>query len=232
MFLVPQTIRAPPTVHVTTSTNETLLITSPLLNNSFDSGVPTWALILITLSPFLFAIITSCIRPQRNWVRAWLHCYMCTQGMENVIVEFIKRYVGYWRPHAMFSCGYQLGECLDAEGDLFQSFPSGHSSDSMAAMLNVTLMLLAFFQVATKSYRYMLGEQHTVDFRSFVITLCCAPTIFGLWVCASRVHDMDHHPADVIAGAIIGGASALFWYFAYFNSPFSNSPGPMVIRGE
>ena len=49
---------------------------------------------------------------------------------------------------------------------------------------------------------------------------CMAPACVALWVSASRVYDNDHHPADVVGGALLGGALAALFYFARFPGIF------------
>lgn len=223
---LPQRTRSPPTLLINDGINAQY-VTSPLLNNRNQNTVSSEALILITFAPIVVAVPLLAFR-SHACAKAWLHCYICTQAWETAIVEAIKRYVGYWRPHSMHSCGYNVteGTCRTPYPDLFASFPSGHSSDSVAAMVNVTLLLLGVFKVGSRPFRLQFDISGNVtpvlDVRAFVISACLLPVAFALWVCASRVHDMEHHPADVVTGAVIGGASAVFWYLVYFPSPFAN----------
>ena len=41
------------------------------------------------------------------------------------------------------------------------------------------------------------------------------------WIAASRVYDNDHHPADVVCGAVLGGGFATLFYFRHFPSVFA-----------
>jgi len=142
----------------------------------------------------------------------------------------MKLYCGYWRPWFLNECAFNatIGECTASDYDhAFRSFPSGHASTSVASMLHVTLRLLGATRVGGISWRRQVGKQSqawaSVDLGGTLTMLCLLPTLFGIWVAASRVHDNAHHPADVVGGSLIGGACALFWHARYFKPIFTSA---------
>ena len=60
----------------------------------------------------------------------------------------------------------------------------------------------------------------SVSLDGLVMLLCLLPAVLALWIGASRVVDNAHHPADVVAGFVIGASCAATFYFKYFHAPF------------
>ena len=70
--------------------------------------------------------------------------------LQELLVDCIKKYCGYWRPYYYAECAAGVGTGLSAAaaaagglctGDAIRSFPSGHASSSMAALLHTSLRL-------------------------------------------------------------------------------------------
>ena len=62
-----------------------------------------------------------------------------------------------------------------------------------------------------------------VDLGGLVVIAGLLPVGLSLFVAASRVVDNDHWPADVVGGAVIGGAFATIYYHRYFPIVFEDS---------
>eukprot|EP00967_Tisochrysis_lutea_P028133 scaffold32710_cov33-Tisochrysis_lutea.AAC.1 len=59
---------------------------------------------------------------------------------------------------------------------------------------------------------------HTECARHLLAVGALLPVILALWVASTRVHDNKHHPADVVAGAVLGAACATFAFSVCFSS--------------
>ena len=46
--------------------------------------------------------------------------------------------------------------------------------------------------------------------RTLALIVCLVPTVIGIWVAATRAEDYWHFYSDILAGNILGTASALF----------------------
>ena len=186
---------------------------SPLFTQPFRVGVPTSVLTSIVFCPLLIIPPLSFAKPDPAFPQFWLASYLYAIGLTNMLTISIKNHVGYFRPHAFFECkgGAQCAE--DLQDDLRHSFPSGHSSESTMALLNVSMSLWYFCKATTFKiqYRFVVTStttfRVTFDFTPYVAFLCLIPFLIGLYISVSRIHDNDHFPADVIAGALIGSAS-------------------------
>jgi hypothetical protein len=128
----------------------------------------------------------------------------------------IKHYVGRLRPIFFAKCEFSFTE--DCTGSQYhylrESFPSGHSSNAMCAMLFVTLYLLGKVGPASSPiYTRLLPQPFgSIRFGPFLKWLATVPVWLAVAVAASRVHDNWHHPSDVIAGCVLGAGVAAFWY--------------------
>ena len=94
-------------------------------------------------------------------------------------------------------------DCLDTANlsDSISSFPSGHSSLSFAGMTFATLVLLKMFRVS--------------DFGTLGGMLCFSPLVLASYIAITRVQDYKHHEDDIMAGFIIGTASAVIIGYEY-----------------
>lgn len=200
-----------------------------LLDRPLQSDtVPTWALVLIVLAPLALALALSVGAPARGAVRAWVRSYMYTVAVTQLVVESGKRYCGYWRPYFLDECGFDVATGACAGGvpaHALRSFPSSHAALATASMLHSSLRLLGACRLGASPHALRLGRglggrAFEVDTSGVATLGCLLPTLLALWVGASRVRDGAHHPADVVGGVLVGGASACFWYLRYFRAPF------------
>ena len=149
---------------------------------------------------------------------------MATQSM---VVSCVKAYCGYWRPYFLGECKFSeaSGRCTSAEYDhAFRSFPSGHAATAVAPLLHTSLRCMGAMRLGYVRREVPLGHGlPMLEVDGVLTALCLLPTFYALWVAASRVYDNAHHPADVVGGALIGGSSAVLWYFRYFHGLFGPS---------
>jgi len=128
--------------------------------------------------------------------------------------------------------------------DSRKSFPSGHASTSFCCMTSLTLFFLGkvglycsyYFLNDTSlinsnnnnsSSRSGMNNHHetmtdTTKSMSFLLVkkrllnmIVSSPMFLAVFIAASRVHDDMHHPADVVAGSLIGLCCSLFSYFLW-----------------
>lgn len=197
-----------------------------MLDNPYGADtVSSTALMLIaTLVPLGAAIALSFASPARGAVKAWLHSYLWMMGTHIMIVGCIKAYCGYWRPYFLNECAFNeaRGECTaDDYKHGFRSFPSGHASNSVGPLLHTSLRLMGALRLGHKPRSIRLGRtRQFVELDGLLTMLCLLPTFVAMFIAASRVHDHAHHPADVVGGALLGGASAVLWHTRYFHPLF------------
>lgn len=126
------------------------------------------------------------------------------------IFAYLKSFqcsIGYYRPNYF---------ALPRGGNV--SWPSGHSALSIACFLFLSL--------------WMAGKTH-LFFSShalYLLLLCFCPLVLALFICATRIHDYFHSPADVLSGMVIGAFISLAGYITIYHSLFSRLSGLPVNR--
>lgn len=174
-------------------------------------------------------------------------------GSTRLFTDFLKNYVGFMRPNFYNMCQFNMEtiSCDAAENlkSARRSFPSGHSSISFCGMTCLALYLAGkvglhshlqtFFQPQQDNSNHnidssnVIREEKTIHkwgikrLRKKIVFLFAigGPLFLSAFVAASRVHDNWHHPADVVAGALIGATTASIayhlWLVLLSFSPFS-----------
>ncbi len=119
-------------------------------------------------------------------------------------------------------------QCLsDERNDPRKSFPSGHSCLSLCSASILTLLFLG--RVGT--HRIDDDIETNVAFALRYIKKRCLsilatfPMLLGIFIAVSRVHDNRHHPADIVAGSMIGIGCAIFSYHLWYPSVYSSRSG-------
>ena len=223
--LTPQHFRKAPIERILEDT----IVRSPLLMNNYVSNpnqivTPTALVAISALIPLAFQIGLSAFDHPHiavSAVSARLYSLLYAGGSAIATTDIIKRYCGYYRPYFYEECDFEDTDCTEKPGDASRSFPSGHASISMVFLGHTSLCLLGAARCGVKTT--------SIDLGNFKILLCLGPFFLALWISASRVKENDHWPADVVAGAIIGGLFAsLFYlrYFPFFFDPESHLPRP------
>eukprot|EP00277_Geminigera_cryophila_P035052 CAMPEP_0173127636 /NCGR_PEP_ID=MMETSP1102-20130122/57948_1 /TAXON_ID=49646 /ORGANISM="Geminigera sp., Strain Caron Lab Isolate" /LENGTH=189 /DNA_ID=CAMNT_0014037369 /DNA_START=16 /DNA_END=585 /DNA_ORIENTATION=+ len=110
-------------------------------------------------------------------------------------------------------CGWEMnstgvGHCTAPklqQWESRQSFPSGHSSFSMAGLSFLAMFLLEKCDQLQRPPRFLSALQLQVA------QLCSLlPYALAIWVAISRTTDYWHDYSDVLAGAVLGFALARF----------------------
>ena len=84
--------------------------------------------------------------------------YIVASGTNFIVIEIMKKYVGYLRPHFYQRCQFDA-TALDCQSDIIdarKSFPSGHASTSFCAMTLLTLYLLHLYGLSGRVRDYKI----------------------------------------------------------------------------
>lgn len=146
--------------------------------------------------------------------------YAAAFGVSMFAGEFVKRYCGYLRPHFYDRCGWDGAECdADIDGNEFsgrRSFVSGHASMSFCGLTLLSLYLQRLFGAGKRGG----GRQRRRDrlpLRRVGSLLSLLPVFLAVFISSSRVRDNYHHPADVVGGAVLGAAGAVWSFGVWFS---------------
>ncbi len=144
--------------------------------------------LLIPLSPYVDRVLT-----------VFLAIAAC-----QLLTTTIKLSAGRPRPYALTVCNattslndhYEILTCPDSETRL--SFVSGHTS--MMVVMTAALVL-QWFEFGHTSSPWVVFTSQLILFCLINLTVFCA---------VSRVTDHKHFPSDVVGGAVVGIASAMW----------------------
>jgi membrane-associated phospholipid phosphatase len=209
-----------------------------------EETIPDYLLVLLALVlPLLLMIGTGIAlgyyhSNDRRHVALDVHSSLCTIliafGSTAFFTNFFKYYVGYLRPNFYTMCNFDSATmtCNSNDDDITRearkSFPSGHASASFCGLLclglylagkvglNHSLSLRSRSDNGTTTVTPTSRPNHA-PWRKFVFLLALGgPLFLSTFVSASRVYDNWHHPADVVAGSLIGASSALVAYHLWY----------------
>lgn len=124
--------------------------------------------------------------------KTWLICLFLIAGVvtsDQVSSGLLKPFFNRNRPCAAFNDDAQLHELINCSNG--KSFPSSHASNHFF----VSVFLIGF-----------LGERRLYAFLLIV---------WASLVCFAQVYVGVHYPADVFAGAVLGGFIAVLFYKLY-----------------
>lgn len=107
----------------------------------------------------------------------------------------------------------------------FANVPSGHSS----ASIGFTLFLSLYLHAKVNAYLPASETDAPHDtIRMFAQVLCYLPTVFGMWICGTRLQDYWHSNGAVALGILLGGVCAVFSWnscTAYYCTALWSTPG-------
>ncbi|RNF26780.1 phosphatidic acid phosphatase protein [Trypanosoma conorhini] len=199
----------------------------PTINYPYVTRVtfPTWTLLFFILLALLLYTAVVTYLGGALWV--WLKAQLLAVISQLVVVNLLKVYAGRIRPdylNRLRSLGFKEGLHENAgvhgvtdteyycrlgdehpvlrEGRL--SFPSGHSSTSFAVMTLMSLFLFAYTRPSARGGSF------------FRLLLSLSPLTIAFLCAVSRTRDYWHHFDDIVAGALIGGVSALLCFYNAF----------------
>eukprot|EP00553_Chaetoceros_curvisetus_P002432 CAMPEP_0204616512 /NCGR_PEP_ID=MMETSP0717-20131115/3736_1 /ASSEMBLY_ACC=CAM_ASM_000666 /TAXON_ID=230516 /ORGANISM="Chaetoceros curvisetus" /LENGTH=284 /DNA_ID=CAMNT_0051629769 /DNA_START=82 /DNA_END=936 /DNA_ORIENTATION=+ len=211
------------------------VILSSYINNPYveEETIPDWLLVVLAmLVPLIFVLVTGLKSSIENDLHSSLCALLFTIGSTEIITGSIKLYCGYLRPNFYEFCEFDTDslQCLSERSNPRKSFPSGHSSMSLCSATILTLILLGRIgthRIDDDIETYIAFASRYIKKRCLSI-LATFPMLLGIFIAVSRVHDDRHHPADVVAGSMIGIGCALFSYHLWYPSIYSSRAGMPV----
>ncbi|KAE9252504.1 hypothetical protein PF002_g2296 [Phytophthora fragariae] len=174
--------------------------------------VPMWLLLALGIClPVGTNLVVNYVLPVFCQVRVIAHdtrdfllSLFQSMALATFLTQFTKNITGRFRPSFYDMCKWNhdvvwdgvTNLCTDPAGEKEgrKSFPSGHASFAWATMLILTL--------------YLLGRSR--------LNFCLAA-----WISITRCIDNWHNYSDILAGSVIGVASALFAFNYNYGSIFS-----------
>eukprot|EP00871_Galdieria_phlegrea_P001658 jgi/Galph1/2493/GphlegSOOS_G1147.1 len=195
-----------------------------------SSTVPFWLVPLVGFAGFVPCIFFVELISRRRTKTMTDAIFRALRLIINLTIAFLlaaaftqagKLYVGYLRPDFAHRCLdqseiplplYNSSVIWNNEGCSSQqqgainngrkSFPSGHASSAMSLSFYFILYLVWKSTKVTSPWLAQLLQIFSLF-----------PLGFGFYVGSSRIVDNRHHPADVVAGSVLGilFASILFW---------------------
>ncbi|OSC99100.1 acid phosphatase/Vanadium-dependent haloperoxidase [Trametes coccinea BRFM310] len=197
--------------------------------------VPPVALYMICgVAPLVLQAVINVLSVRSWWdLHTSLLGLLLSLSLAGGITQFVKITVGRPRPDLIARCIPKAGAADPPLGlstaavctqtvkhilqDGWRSFPSGHSSLSFAG-----LGFLSF---------YLAGKLHLFDNRGHTVKawLSVTPLSGAALVAISRTMDYRHHWQDVLAGSLLGLATAYFSYRQYYpplHSQLCHEPYP------
>lgn len=205
-----------------------------------EESVPYfWVRLACVVIPVV-QVLLSCFRQRifRHDKTSTLCCYLVALGVTQLTTNSVKKYAGYLRPIFFADCqpNETYTDCLtDADG-VRKSFPSSHASTAFCVMMLLTLYIHTRFGTPSlrSTRRCSCGCEDTnkattaslvvrrYSLRFYLARLCSIasllPMAAAVYVAASRVRDNKHHPADVVAGGLLGTSVAAFCHGVWFSA--------------
>ncbi|KAL1515591.1 hypothetical protein AB1Y20_002211 [Prymnesium parvum] len=221
--LIPQTVRPDPGQLLPLVVNGSSLFIRAAAHDHpiVEESVPLGLLLAFMAACLALTLAASAAAPPASSAArgpltaaaAWLWAIALT----SLLTDAAKRYVGRLRPNWYAGCGWSdsTHACSIDFADGRHSFPSGHSSLSMAAGLSLTLYLRMIIDGRTLLAADGAAAE-SAPLRRLLSALACVPWLLALCIAASRVHDDWHFPSDVVAGSALGAWVASFAFHLYF----------------
>jgi len=164
----------------------------------------TLLLILSILVPVvIFALAQIYLKNGHDCHHALLGLFV-SLSLTNVVTSCVKTAAGRYRPNWFSAYNGDMNEGR-------YSFPSGHSSNSFAGMVFLSLYIMGKF-------RAFSGDRVVPLWKPFIGLL---PLVIAIFISVSRTIDYHHNFSDIIAGALVGTGLSFFSYFLYYPSLFS-----------
>ncbi|KAE8890901.1 hypothetical protein PF010_g2123 [Phytophthora fragariae] len=198
--------------------------------------VPMWLLLALGIClPVGTNLVVNYVLPVFCQVRVIAHdtrdfllSLFQSMALATFLTQFTKNITGRFRPSFYDMCKWNhdvvwdgvTNLCTDPAGEKEgrKSFPSGHASFAWATMLILTLYLLGRSRLncENRSNSTLRGGK-----KSLMLFMCCAPVCLAAWISITRCIDNWHNYSDILAGSVIGVASALFAFNYNYGSIFS-----------
>lgn len=199
---------------------------NPELNHPLK--VPTFSTSNVSIASWTVIFLVLCNRAldseaRKFGINATLREFAWSFGLQGLITNSIKIYVGRPRPNFFELCKWDETGCTTNERIAYRSFPSGHCSAVMAVfglvclhfVENVLLQLRGYkvpserLDASRYGWLWNLFFPITRAIGPSAILIALLPGFFAICVIVSRIHDYWHFVGDALTGAIIGFSCAL-----------------------
>jgi diacylglycerol diphosphate phosphatase/phosphatidate phosphatase len=209
-----------------------------------DTVSPKVLMLLSVILPIgVFALLALARWRQKGVgieLRVTLHAFATAYLLTSIVTSFGKRFIGRPRPNFLARTGSYLGDdgiwhIANNNLDAWQSWPSGHASQSFVGL---TFFSLWLFRTLCCHWRYesverggvlsrfngiFVSEERAGEIRDAnvrvhaprrnlapLVLLSTGPLWIALWISMTRVRDFHHNYDDVLAGGLIGFTLAYF----------------------
>ena len=233
-----------PRVVVPISSDQVVYARDPTIDlENMPEQVPNWLLVVLAYIVPMSAHIFMMVLSKFNRVRKIPHdsrdftlSILISAGLAFILTTFIKNITGRLRPSFYDMCGWDKSVEWDGVSNLCtsshekegrKSFPSGHSSGSFSGLFLLTLYLLGRSRLVAPSRVHC---QIRSGKRLLKLFLCFAPTLLATWISITRSIDNWHHFSDILAGALIGIASATVAYSYNYAGIFSHEAAGLPLE--
>ncbi|GAX29589.1 hypothetical protein FisN_24Lu057 [Fistulifera solaris] len=198
-----------------------------------NSALHFVAIFLPLLSQIGWSLLLLGRKQWFNEMHGIVSCTCFALALDTFITYAIKCYVGYLRPVYYDHCRpfEDYHGCTTNKSFIHVSFPSSHSSLSFCGMTILALFLDRTWRQYRSRHRYHMALKSDLKIATgdslillqatktdrFVSLLCVVtPMALALFVSCTRIYNNFHYPADVLTGAVLGGAIAIvchgFWF--------------------
>jgi membrane-associated phospholipid phosphatase len=176
--------------------------------------------VIAMVLPFVIILITGLMSKIRNDLHSGICALLFAGGSTLFFTSFLKVYVGYFRPNFFNYSNFDVDSmaCGSDSDDARRSFPSAHASYSFCGMTMLTLFFFGKIGLHRGLFPHDdLLQQSMYDeatyFKKRILSIFAgSPMFLATFIATSRIRDDMHHPADVVGGAMIGIACAVFAY--------------------
>ncbi|CAN6647206.1 diacylglycerol pyrophosphate phosphatase 1 [Trichomonascus vanleenenianus] len=200
-----------------------------------------FCIVLAVVLPALVVVVLPLVMNRRKnrlyLIQMSLLTLAATFVIEGLFVNCLKLWLGRHRPDFLARCipakntpvnvYVSIEVCtttdLDRLYEGFKSTPSGHSANSFAGLVFLSLWLCGQLQACRP------GAEH------YKAVLSCTPLLLAFYIAVSRTSDYRHHYFDVLFGATIGTTIAILVYRKYFPSVTSSkcyAPHPASVSTD
>lgn len=144
--------------------------------------------------------------------------FLYTLLYTNLVTECFKLIVG--RPRPIYYALHIFSKVFEDDREHYddqarKSFPSGHSSLSMAAWAYIAFILLADARAIKKDKPVIAW---------ILAHIAGGGLMFALWIGSTRITDYWHHTSDVVTGLVLGGAMAFAVYSTLVDCSWKKAP--------
>jgi len=151
-----------------------------------------------------------------NSVQKTICVYSCGMGLNFLLTNSIKLYVGYLKPNFYEYClpDESFQECTSTKNSSGRfAFPSGSASNAFCGLTLISFFLEQRFGITRLR---TTSRKEPPRLRRIASLLCYTPMLLATFISASRVADNKHFPADIVGAAVLGGFVASLVHSIWF----------------